>query len=79
MTAKGLLHSTIIQEHTNYELTEMGEYAIASIKTSDGQTADFMRHHLELVINSYTFFLFCFLHKKPTWKRIDEECCCGAS
>lgn len=34
--------------------------------------ADFMRHHLELFINSYTFFL----HKKPTCKTIDEECWC---
>lgn len=57
----------------------MGEYAVASIKTSDGQMVDFMRHHLELVINSYFFFSFVFLHKKPTRKRIDEECCCGAS
>lgn len=56
MTAKGLLHSTIIQEDTNYELTEMDKYAIASIKTSDGQTVDFMRHHFELVINRYYFF-----------------------
>lgn len=68
MTAKGLLHSTIIQEHTNYELIEMGEYAIALIKTSDGQTADFMRHHLELVINSYNFFCLFFAQETHTEK-----------
>lgn len=46
----------------------MGEYAIASIKTSDGQTADFMRHHLELVINSYIFFLLFFAQETHTEK-----------
>lgn len=39
--------------------------------------APFGVSHRQLYL--FFVFFFFFLHKKPTWKRMDEECRCGAS